>query len=77
MFRAGMACAALIFTAGLVAILQQNLLGAGLILAPPLIMGVVTSLLPGEASRIEREPETDEPQRAPVIDRTATRPTRR
>jgi hypothetical protein len=42
MFRTGMACAALVFTAGIIALLQHNLIGAGLILAPPFIMGVVT-----------------------------------
>lgn len=44
--RTGLACSAVVFVTGVIAMIQQNMVGAGLILAPPFIMLIVTSLLP-------------------------------
>lgn len=49
LFRTGLACAAVVFTAGVIAMSQQNMLGAGLVLAPMFIMMIVTALLPPQA----------------------------
>jgi hypothetical protein len=75
LFRTGRACAAVVFTSGVIAMSQQNLVGVGLILAPMFIMMVVTWLLPREDRSIEAEVEADGPQDHPLLDPTRASPT--
>lgn len=78
LFRTGLACAAVVFTSGLIAIANQNIVGAGLVLAPMFIMLLVTSLLPRRDPMIEGDAETDtrhtDPARDPVQTRSASVP---
>jgi hypothetical protein len=62
LFRTGLACAVVVFTAGVIAMTQQNMVGVALVLAPPFIMVVVTSLLPREAPSLEVDYDADEPR---------------
>lgn len=53
LFQTGLACAAMVFIAGVIAMSQQNMVGAGLVLASPFMMLIVTSLLPWKDRSIE------------------------
>jgi hypothetical protein len=75
LFRTGLACAAVVFTAGVIAMSQQNMLGAGLVLAPMFIMMIVTALLPPQApSRSDDEDERE--SAAPVVQPVDPAPSR-
>jgi hypothetical protein len=73
-FRTALACAAVIFTSGVIAMSQQNMVGAGLILAPMFIMLLVTSLLPREDRSIESDAEAAGPQDHALLDPTPASP---
>lgn len=62
LFRTALACMAVVFSAGVIAVSQQNMVGVGLVLAPPFIMLVITSLLPRDDRPGESEREADQLQ---------------
>jgi hypothetical protein len=64
LFRTGLACAAVVFTAGVIAMSQQNMIGAGLVLAPMFMMMIVTALLPREVPSIEDNADERDPASA-------------
>jgi hypothetical protein len=73
-FRTALACMAVVFSAGVIAVSQQNMIGVGLVFAPPFIMLIITFLLPREDRPSESEREADEPQGVSLPDPTPTRP---
>jgi hypothetical protein len=70
LFRTALACMAVLFSAGVIAVSQQNMVGVGLVLAPPFIMLIITLLLPDEDRPSESEREAEQPQAAPLPDPT-------